>query len=177
MAEPVQEVEVEYAGKEKRAPDRHGASAADDPLFAWIARLMDTAFTIPGTNIRFGLDPIIGLFPGFGDLAAALVSVALISRCVRYGVPRIVLARMGLNVVINAMVGEIPIVGDLFSVWFKSNQKNYELLQKHAGQLRTSTRKDWIFVIGLIGGVLAILALTFLGALWLLKKLWVMLPS
>ena len=91
----------------------------DDPFVALVSRLMDTAFVIPGTNIRFGLDPILGLIPGFGDGAAALTSVALFLQSARYGLRRIVLARMALNVLLNGTLGAIPVVGDVFSFWFK----------------------------------------------------------
>jgi hypothetical protein len=135
----------------------------DDPFVALVSRLMDTAFVIPGTNIRFGLDPILGLIPGFGDGAAALTSVALFLQSARYGIPRIVLARMALNVVLNGTLGAIPVVGDAFSFWFKSNARNYELLCAHAAEPGKSTRQDWLFVGGLLVGMLILLALAVIG--------------
>ena len=71
-----------------------------DPFLAFVARLMDTAFTIPGTNIRFGLDPVIGLIPGIGDCVATLISTLLILQSARYRLPKIVLTRMALNVLL-----------------------------------------------------------------------------
>ncbi len=143
-----------------------------DPLLAWIARLMDNAFTVPGTQIRFGLDPILGLFPGFGDTVTALISTLLIVQSSRYGLPKIVLARMALNVLINTTLGAVPVVGDAFSLWFKSNILNYELLQKHAGSRRRSTTRDWLFVGGLIGTLLAAIALILLGLFTLIAALF-----
>jgi hypothetical protein len=144
-------------------PPKPQGEAFDDPFIALVARLMDSAFTLPGTNIRFGLDPIIGLWPGIGDGASALTSVVLLLKSVRYGIPRIVLARMALNVILNGTIGALPVVGDAFSFWFKSNDRNYALLRQHAGKLRQSTRGDWLFVLALVGGTIAILALTVIG--------------
>ncbi len=158
------EVKFEVLGK--------GEPAAADPLVALIARLMDTAFVIPGTSIRFGLDPLIGLIPGFGDTATAIVSVLLILQSARHGVPKIVLARMALNVLLNTGVGAIPVIGDAFSLWFKSNAMNYALLRQHAGAREKSTRRDWLFVVGLLALLLACVALIVIGAVTLLAKLW-----
>src|SRR6188768_3988026 len=92
---PVQEVEFEVVGKESPRPS---GAPPGDPLAALIARLMDDAFVIPGTKIRFGLDPLIGLIPALGATASSLVSLAVIYLSARRGVPKIVLARMALNV-------------------------------------------------------------------------------
>ena len=133
---------------------------------------MDTAFTVPGTKIRFGLDPIIGLIPGLGDSASALVSALLIVQSSRHGVPKVVIGRMALNVLVNAAVGAVPVIGDVFSAYFKSNAKNYALLQRHAGAQRKSTAGDWTFVIGLIAVMLLIVTLIIIGAITLLAKLF-----
>jgi hypothetical protein len=139
------------------------AQGADDPFIALIARLMDSAFVIPGTNIRFGLDPLIGLLPGIGDGATALTSLMLFFKAAVQGVPKIVLAHMALNIVLNTSVGAVPVVGDAFSFWFKSNDRNYELFRKHAGAPKASTKADWAFVIALIGGLAVVLVLTIIG--------------
>ena len=161
------EVEFEVLPK-----DTEETTGQPDPLLAWIARLMDNAFTVPGTQIRFGLDPILGLFPGFGDTVTALISTLLIVQSSRYGLPKIVLARMALNVLLNTTLGAVPIVGDAFSLWFKSNILNYALLQKHAGSRRRSTTRDWLFVGGLIGTLLAAIALILLGLFTLIAALF-----
>ena len=137
-----------------------GPERGDRALMAAIARLMDDIFVIPGTNIRFGLDPLIGLIPGFGDTAGALVSTLLLIHGGRAGVPKIVLARMALNVLINGALGAVPILGDAFSVWFKSNVRNLALLDRHAGVRRQSTAVDWLFMGGLIVGMLVAVALS-----------------
>ena len=135
-----------------------GRVSLDDPFIALVAKLMDSAFVVPGTKIRFGFDPIIGLIPGIGDAATALTSLLLVFQSARQGVPRVVLARMALNVLINTAVGAIPVVGDLFSVWWRSNVRNYDLHLKHAGT-RVSTTSDWLFICVLLGGCLLFVAL------------------
>ncbi|MDB6154759.1 MAG: conserved rane protein of unknown function [Chthoniobacteraceae bacterium] len=144
----------------------------DDPLIALVARLMDSVFTLPGTKIRFGLDPLIGLIPGVGDTASAVVSMLLIFQSARYGMPRIVLARMALNVLLNTIFGSVPVIGDFFSLWFKSNNMNYALLRKHAGQRRTASSTDWLFVIGLLALLLGAVVLVIIGAVTLIRSLF-----
>lgn len=143
--------------------DQAGRSEFEDPFFALLARLMDTAFVIPGTNIRFGLDPIIGLLPGIGDGATALTSLMLFLRAAKHGIPKIVLARMALNIVLNTTLGAIPVAGDTFSFFFKSNERNYELLRTHANTPGSSTKSDWSFVVALLGGLALVLVLTVVG--------------
>jgi hypothetical protein len=169
MTRPAKEVEAEFEvlGKEKRENA--------DPFIAFVTRLMDEIFVIPGTKIRFGLDPLVGLIPGFGAWASALVSLVLIVLCSRRRVPRIVLAHMGVNVLINAVLDAIPVAGDALSVFYRSNSKNYELLLKHAGTSKHSTRGDWIFVIALLSVVSFFLLMMLLGvitvAVWLYHHL------
>jgi len=171
MSESRRKVKIDgvEAGYAEVIPPRPFAEGLDsgDPWIRLVSGLMDTAFRLPGTNVRFGLDPVIGLFPGVGDGAGAVVSALLIAMSARYGLPKIVLARMALNALINGVVGTVPFAGDLFSVWFKSNAANYELLRKHAGPLRASTTGDWVFVGGLIGGVMLGIGLAVLG-IWTL---------
>lgn len=141
----------EVLPKDARVP------AKDDPLMAFLARLMDDQFAIPGTNIRFGLDPLLGLLPGWGDSATSLVSALLVLKSARAGVPKVVIARMALNILINAGVGVIPGIGDAFSFWFKSNAKNFALHQKHAGTAREPALRDRVFVIAILGALIAII--------------------
>ena len=97
----------------------------------WIAKLMDAQFTVPGTNFRFGLDGIIGLIPGAGDISTFAVSAYLLAIMARNGASGYVMARMVLNVVIDAVVGMIPILGDLFDIAFKANMRNLKLMKEH----------------------------------------------
>jgi len=88
---------------------------------------MDNFLRFPGTKLRFGVDPIIGLLPGIGDAASAIISTLALVYAARYRLPKILLVRMALNILINELVGIIPVLGDAFSFWFKSNVRNYEL--------------------------------------------------
>lgn len=96
-----------------------------------VARLMDAQFTIPGTNIKFGLDALVGLVPGAGDFATFLVSGYMLTVLAQNGASGFVLARMGLNVLIDSLFGTIPILGDIFDVAFKANQRNMKLMREH----------------------------------------------
>ena len=120
--------------------------------------LLDDLIKIPGLNWRFGLDALAGLIPGFGDTATSLASFYILASAVRYGVPKITLLRMGMNLGIDYLVGSLPVVGDLFDAWWKSNQKNIELMSKRAtvsaSEARQGKFSDWLFV-GLIILVLA----------------------
>ena len=118
-----------------------------EPLFRWLALVMDNLLRVPGTQFRFGLDPLIGLLPGLGDTGSAIVSAMALIAAARRGLPKILLARMSLNILINEAVGIIPIVGDAFSFWFKSNARNYELLKQFSAAPRRSTASDWAFVV------------------------------
>ncbi|MEQ1859848.1 MAG: DUF4112 domain-containing protein [Chthoniobacteraceae bacterium] len=157
------EPRVEPPGDEPRVYTRDTSEPPpppfEDPFAALIARLMDSAFTVPGTNFRFGLDPVIGLVAGYGDAASALTSLLLLWRSAGYGVPKIVLTQMAMNIVLNATVGAIPLIGDAFSFWFKSNVRNYELLKAHANTA-ASTRPSWIFVSALLVGISGVLLFT-----------------
>jgi len=163
---PAREVEFEVLGK--NAPK---GGPNDDPLIALIARVMDSAFVIPGTNIRFGLDPLIGLIPALGATATSLVSIVLIALSARRGVPKVVLARMAANVVINAAIDSVPLLGDIASIFYRSNARNYELLQKHAGPRRASTKGDWIFILALLAGVIVVIGLMLVGTFTLFRAL------
>ncbi len=122
---------------------------------------MDDLIRVPGLGWRFGLDAIVGLIPGFGDTATSLVSFYILASAVRYRVPKVTLLRMGINIGIDYLVGSLPLVGDLFDAWWKSNQKNVALLSKRATVSASEARKgklsDWLFV-GLIILLLAGLA-------------------
>ena len=121
--------------------------------------LMDDLFRIPGLNWRFGLDALVGLIPGFGDTATSLVSFYILVAGVRYRVSKITLLRMGLNLGLDYLVGSLPLVGDLFDAWWKSNNRNVDLLRERATVSGEAAREgklsDWLFVgaivLGLIG--------------------------
>jgi len=153
------EADVEVLPRETRAKAKLG----DDPFIALVSRLMDEVFIIPGTNIRFGLDPIIGLLPGLGGTASAAVSLVLIAMSARLRVPRVVLARMAVNVLINAGLDAVPVLGDVLTIFFRSNTRNHELLRKYAGTARPASRGDRLFLYAMLGGVALVVLGFFLG--------------
>ena len=141
-------------------------------LAQFLADLLDRRFTIPGTSIRIGLDPILGLIPGIGEVVANLTGSIILLIAAQYRVPKIVLLRMGVNIALNAMIGAVPVFGDIFSIWFRSNVKNTELLRRYApGQSnRAATGGDWLFVMALILGLLVLLGGILLALVWLVKQ-------
>lgn len=98
-----------------------------------LARLMDTALRIPGTRFSFGADSVIGLVPGVGDFAGAAISLYIVNEARRLGVPNDKLLKMLVNIGFDAAAGSIPLVGDLFDVYFKSNRRNLDLVLEHFG--------------------------------------------
>src|ERR1700730_12027773 len=96
-------------------PEEKRKRQALEPLFKWLALIMDEFIRVPGTKFKFGLDPLIGLLPGLGDTGSALVSAFALIQAARLGVPKILLARMSLNIFINELIGIVPVAGDAFS--------------------------------------------------------------
>jgi hypothetical protein len=134
-----------------------------------LGRLLDASFTIPGTTVKCGLDPLLGLIPGIGDIISNAIGSSLLFLATKAGVPRIVILRMSLNIAINMIVGAIPVFGDLFSIWFKSNLHNAQLLHRHC-QTRVppvTTLIDWLYVSVLVIGIILLLGLTFAFLFWL----------
>jgi len=131
---------------EWRAPGQ--VRAPDVP--GWLRRLvfwMDSAFRIPGTGVRIGLDPILGLLlPGVGDVLGALPSLLLVSLAMRQGVPLVVLLRMLLNLAMDSAIGAVPVLGDIFDGAFHANEKNLALLERHAGPERPARARDYVVV-------------------------------
>ncbi|MDH4078665.1 MAG: DUF4112 domain-containing protein [Nitrospira sp.] len=142
-----------------------------------IAKVMDTTIRIPGTSWYMGLDPLLGLIPGIGDTLANLIGTVILGLGTRLQVPRVVLARMSLNLLINGTVGAVPIFGDLFSVWFRSHSRNAALLRDAAMKPDRETHADWFYVGGIIGGTVALLLLMIAVIIWLIYKLWAMVQA
>src|SRR4051794_29803069 len=116
--------------------------------------LLDNSLPIPGTRFRLGIDQIVGLVPGIGDLVGGVLSLYIIVESARMGVPRSLLARMGWNVAVDTLVGEIPVLGDLFDIGFKANIRNLALLDEYLqrpAEVRLSSRGFLaLIVIGLV---------------------------
>ena len=111
-----------------------------------LAVLLDDSIPIPGTRFRIGVESIIGLIPGAGDLAGGAFSLYILLQAARMGVPRPLLVRMGTNLVIDVVVGAVPVLGDLFDAGFKANLRNLALLERHADRPVASTRSSRRFV-------------------------------
>ena len=157
-------------------PERwtRGAWLFRDQTLQRLEILLDEAFRVPGTQFRFGIDGIIGLVPGLGDVLAGLLSLLIPLAAWMRGVPYVALARMAVNLSIGVLVGTVPIFGDLFDIAWKPNKRNYELLRRHLSQPRRHTWRDWTFLgilavaIGLIFAIPVVLLLWFLA--WLLHS-------
>lgn len=147
-------------------PEEKQRRALLEPLFKWVAIIMDGLLRVPGTKFRFGLNPLIDFVPVIGDVSAALVSVSVLIYAVSRGLPKILLARMALNILINELVGMIPVLGSAFAFWFRANKRNYDLFQRHIELPSRSRKSDWIFVGAVLGLVFVIvftgLIVTFL---------------
>jgi hypothetical protein len=107
--------------------DREGEIRRLEKLADWL----DSRFIIPGTNVRFGLDSVLGLIPGLGDTVTALPAIYVVMAAQKLGVSRFVLMRMIGNVGVDMLLGAIPLLGDLFDVGFKANRRNVALLRRH----------------------------------------------
>ena len=147
---------------------------------AWIFRdetlrkleiLLDEAFPIPGTRIRFGIDAIVGLVPGIGDVLAGLASIVFpLAGWIR-GLPYITLVRMVANLGIGVLVGSIPLLGDAFDIAWKANRRNYRLLTRHLTEPRRHTGRDWAFLLLLVAILGMVFAIPVVLVVWMIAWL------
>ena len=145
-----------------------GAWLFRDETLRSLEILLDEAFRIPFTPFRFGVDGLIGLVPGLGDVIAGLLSLVIPLAAWTRGVPYVALVRMCVNLGIGVLIGSIPVFGDLFDVAWKPNRRNYQLMKGHLGHPRRHTWKDWAF-LALLGIALGIIfAMPLLVIIWLL---------
>ena len=121
-----------------------------------LARAMDSAIRIPGTGIRLGLDSIVGLVPGAGDLVSSVMSGYIVLASARMGVPAAVVARMILNLGVDTLVGSVPLLGDLFDVGFKANIRNAALLDRHLSDPLTTRKTSRAAVLAAVAGVVVL---------------------
>jgi hypothetical protein len=136
-----------------------------------IADLLDNAFLVPGTSYRVGLDPIVGVLPVLGDLISPLFTIGLLLQARQLGVPKVVQARMLINVAVDALVGSVPVLGDLFDFAWKANDKNLGLLELHAREERRGSRGDYAFVTLMIVLVVCLAAIPFVVLAWLMSAI------
>ena len=145
-----------------------------------LATVLDSAVRVPGTNIRFGLDALLGLVPGIGDVAGGLASGYVLVEAARLGASRPTLVRMLGNILVEVVLGAAPVLGDLFDVGWKANARNVDLLESHlakrsaaAGSVETGRgrtvdgRSPAEVGVLFVTGLLSVLALAILGVLWI----------
>ena len=136
-----------------------------------VASVLDDAIRVPGTDIRFGIDPLVGLVPGLGDLLGGAASAYIILEAARAGAPASVLARMALNVGIDTLVGGVPVIGDLFDFVWKSNARNVMLLTRHVEAPVQTRRASRALVVALLAAIaLVAVGVSMLG-IYLIKRL------
>jgi Domain of unknown function (DUF4112) len=152
-------------------PPSHSQSGLSDESLDIVASLLDDVFHIPGTNLRFGLDPIIGLVPGLGDAISGFASFLIVFAAWQRRLPRVTIARMVANIGVDTLVGSIPFLGDAFDAAWKSNRKNVTLLKRAQYDPRgRQVFTDWLFLLGIVL-ILAALVMVPLLVLWFLIHL------
>ena len=140
-------------------------SLAEVEFLAW---LLDNSIPVPGTGgRRFGIDALIGFVPVVGDVFGGLMSLVVVWRASRMGLPRIVVLRMLANAGVDFVIGSIPVIGDAFDLWFKVNERNLGYVRRHLEHPDTSTRNDWLVVLGLLAAVVLVLA----AVVWLVIEI------
>jgi hypothetical protein len=145
------------------APDRAARFRAVEARIGRVTHLLDDLVPVPGTGQRVGVDPLIGLIPVVGDVVAATVGGWVILEAARFGIPRVAVARMVVNLVVDLGLGAIPLLGDLFDIVSRSNSANLEIFRRHALDPGASTRGDRRFFVGLV--------LVLIGIIWVIAWL------
>ncbi len=133
-----------------------------------LSHYLDGLFRVPGTGWRFGLDSLIGLIPNVGDTVTSFASFYILLAGVRYGVPKITLLRMAFNIGLDYIVGIIPLIGDAFDFFWKSNKQNMDLIRERATGKDQGTTGDYIFVFGIIGFLILLLAASILASIYII---------
>jgi len=134
-----------------------------------VSRMLDSGLVIPGTSIRYGLDPIMGLIPILGDFVSPLFAIGVLWTARDLGIPKVVQLRMIVNVAIDSLLGIVPVVGDLFDFAWKANDMNVALLERHAFEEHRPSAGDWLFVLGTTLALLAIAIAPFFLFGWLIR--------
>jgi len=141
-------------------------TAFNDRLSEYLAWLMDSSIQIG--PVSFGLDALIGVIPGLGDVTTSIVSALIVLRAVQNGVHRVAIMRMLLNLGFDTLLGMIPLAGDIFDLTFKSNVRNLQIYREAMSGMR-NPRKDWAFIAVVVAVLLALMILPILGLIYLVK--------
>ena len=151
---------------------RRSVATSTDEHLDHIAAVLDDMFRVPGTQIRFGLDFLIGWIPGVGDAAAGIASLIIIVAAWRRGAALVTLARMITNVILETLLGAIPVVGDVFHVVWKANRRNYRLLMREKNRMlgESYSWRDVLFFVLLLVGALCLVAVPFGLVIWLSRS-------
>ncbi|MFI0400044.1 MAG: DUF4112 domain-containing protein [Thiolinea sp.] len=128
-----------------------------------LAWLLDDSIKIPGTSWKIGLDGILGLIPGVGDLAAGGLSTYILYQAVKLKVPKVILARMTLNILLESVIGVIPVFGDLFDFMFKANQRNVDLMRQYVLNPKDTTQQSTLAVVSVIVALFVVMGLMVWG--------------
>ena len=142
---------------------------SSDEHLDYIAALLDDIFQIPGTKIRFGLDALIGWIPGIGDAMAGTASFLIVFASWRRGARSVTLLRMVANVLLETVVGAIPVAGDIFHVFWKANRRNYRLLMRERAQLGYNKGRDWMFLVVILVIAIAAVGIPIGILIWILQ--------
>ena len=159
------------------SPDSVTRSPASGDRLRDLARLLDEAIRIPGTNIRVGLDALLGLLPGGGDVAGGLLSGLIMLQAARAGAPASILARMLGNVLLDVAVGTVPLLGDLFDVAWRANTRNVRLLDAWRERPVATRRASGLAVGVILVALLVVIALAVWGSIALVGALFDLLKT
>ncbi|QNH63790.1 DUF4112 domain-containing protein [Hymenobacter sediminicola] len=150
------------------------ATFDQDERLRWVERishLLDSQFTVPGTNWRFGIDPLMSLIPVVGGIPSLAISGVLILTMMRHGASGNLVVRMVLNVLLDTIIGAIPVVGTIFDFTYKANDKNVRLLRRHYAEGRYTGSGKGLLAATLLA-LIVIGGLALWGGYWLFKSLW-----
>lgn len=139
-------------------------------LRGW-ADLLDSRFRIPGTQIRFGIDPLLSLIPGIGEMASPIFAIAIIAQSLGQGVPKAVIARMVVNALIDACLGTVPVAGNIADIFWRANNLNLALLERHARRGHTPTTGDYAFLFAIAAVLGLLVAVPMFVGVWLIWTL------
>ena len=145
---------------------------AELAILRGIAKVMDEAVTVPNTRVKVGLDALLGLIPGVGDIGSAAVGAYILRAAARLNVPTVVIARMLMNLLIDAALGIVPFIGDFLDVLYKANAKNARLVVEAVEHRGAATRGGWLKLAGSFAAFVLIVGGGIVGAVFALKTLW-----